>query len=800
MPDPEEEEDAGEEEDAIRCICGDDNPKDKRAFIGCDACTVWQHNVCMGMPEDDEEVPDHYFCEECRPEEHKETLAALAEGRKIWETRTNLCKQWKKMSASRKMTASKRRSQGKAGEERAPWLKKDDVDVDQEAEAQEKVEENEEAQETGIKRKRDSVKPESEPLEGKPHSNGQSAPAARPDKRRKSSQAPAKTAAPSDSNTAVVEIDQLPSDRRKVAQALSKIITDDVSNRVKSGQHVPNDHPGSPGDHFASLIEYALFMNYDQPTSEKYKTQFRALNANLKKNKLLIERLLNGSLTPDDLATMESKDMASEELQRERVKMKEDLDRQAVMVQEEGPRVRRTHKGDEIIEDESFRPMGFGNDSAPVRERTSIDGGGAGSPMNGAAGSPRQPSQTPIDTRRPSMAGKADASKRHSSQQFDAQKIWGPGPAQSPATGSAGMAPRPMQMPPRRRSSVAQHDGTKEDADVDRMLQDDDNEGNDYAPSADSSIVWRGRVIHVGEGEPVVSARFVAGRDLANETPATGQWTAILPHNLSIDGRLQIDKAEEYLCGLQWSHSSDVSVLALTPWDDSAAFNAVFEYFKTRSRYAVVNKDKPKMIRDLYIIPVEAGVENLPEHIEKLEYCNIKLPTEERLLLATLVVNRSQEKPGHAAGGSERSASVQYGQPSSGSGMQGIPQHLRPGAQGPGGSPVTANSPTFPPQPPQQMGTPFPPNPYMPGAANQQAQQVQTMASPQAFQFNPLIAEILGPFVNAPSAVQVVTAEPNIGREKLINLRRIFEEHEPARNSLEALAAQLVMPGPQSAQ
>ncbi|KAI7055889.1 hypothetical protein KC352_g44480, partial [Hortaea werneckii] len=59
-----EDDDEGEEEEAIRCICGDDNPKDKRAFIGCDACTVWQHNVCMGMPEDDDDVPDHYFCEE----------------------------------------------------------------------------------------------------------------------------------------------------------------------------------------------------------------------------------------------------------------------------------------------------------------------------------------------------------------------------------------------------------------------------------------------------------------------------------------------------------------------------------------------------------------------------------------------------------------------------------------------------------------------------------------------------------------------------------------------------------------
>jgi hypothetical protein len=56
-------------------------------MICCDKCSAWQHNVCMGLSEDDDDLPDTYFCEQCKPEDHKETVEALKKGVKIWETR-----------------------------------------------------------------------------------------------------------------------------------------------------------------------------------------------------------------------------------------------------------------------------------------------------------------------------------------------------------------------------------------------------------------------------------------------------------------------------------------------------------------------------------------------------------------------------------------------------------------------------------------------------------------------------------------------------------------------------------------
>jgi hypothetical protein len=75
-----------EEEEIIRCICGateqdDDSDED---WIACDECTAWQHNICMAVGKP---IPDKYYCEQCRPENHKELLDAIARGEKPWEQR-----------------------------------------------------------------------------------------------------------------------------------------------------------------------------------------------------------------------------------------------------------------------------------------------------------------------------------------------------------------------------------------------------------------------------------------------------------------------------------------------------------------------------------------------------------------------------------------------------------------------------------------------------------------------------------------------------------------------------------------
>lgn len=78
-----------EPEEVIRCVCGatEQDGESEEPWIACDKCGAWQHNVCMGMSVFSEDLPKHYYCEQCSPQDHKELLAAMAKGEQPWEQR-----------------------------------------------------------------------------------------------------------------------------------------------------------------------------------------------------------------------------------------------------------------------------------------------------------------------------------------------------------------------------------------------------------------------------------------------------------------------------------------------------------------------------------------------------------------------------------------------------------------------------------------------------------------------------------------------------------------------------------------
>jgi hypothetical protein len=84
-----EKEQSQDPEEVIRCVCGatEQDEDSGEAWISCETCFVWQHNVCVGVSSYEDEIPDHYWCEECKPENHKELLDAIARGEKLWEER-----------------------------------------------------------------------------------------------------------------------------------------------------------------------------------------------------------------------------------------------------------------------------------------------------------------------------------------------------------------------------------------------------------------------------------------------------------------------------------------------------------------------------------------------------------------------------------------------------------------------------------------------------------------------------------------------------------------------------------------
>lgn len=106
-PTPGPSEAEGDEEEIIRCICGEYEEEEdvERDMICCDQCSAWQHNDCMGLTFAKGQEPDQYYCEQCRPENHTTLLAKINAGEKPWE----------KLAEKRRQEAEEKKSKRKKG-------------------------------------------------------------------------------------------------------------------------------------------------------------------------------------------------------------------------------------------------------------------------------------------------------------------------------------------------------------------------------------------------------------------------------------------------------------------------------------------------------------------------------------------------------------------------------------------------------------------------------------------------------------------------------------------------------------
>lgn len=105
-PEEEEDEEAEDDDAVIRCVCGVQEDDGERQMICCDKCEVWQHLVCLGLDEGNQWDDKTYFCEICKPEDHKELLAAVSRGERPWE-------RWNAEWRDRKKKGKKGKAKGK---------------------------------------------------------------------------------------------------------------------------------------------------------------------------------------------------------------------------------------------------------------------------------------------------------------------------------------------------------------------------------------------------------------------------------------------------------------------------------------------------------------------------------------------------------------------------------------------------------------------------------------------------------------------------------------------------------------
>ncbi|KAF2202932.1 hypothetical protein GQ43DRAFT_439295 [Delitschia confertaspora ATCC 74209] len=783
-----------EEEDAvIRCVCGDQRDIRGRQMIACDICEAWQHVKCLGLQEGDEWNEKTYYCEQCKPEDHVELLAAMARGEKPWNRK----------KGAKHAKAKPRLSEVKPDGEPEPRSKATTPVI-----AAPQPAPKEQPKQTS------NGKPESKPA--KKEKEGQTSQPQSPvgekrrrdttvendgvePKRRKSSaqqheKAPQLVAMGTD-------VAALPEKQRLLVEALVKNLQAMVKQASESrGYRIPDgETPSSVANRLALQIDRAAVQRHGEPpgNDSPYVLQVRSIMFNVKKNPVLIDRLLSGSLTADGIAAMTAEEMASEDKQREYAALREANEKQIVLTEEQGPRIRKTHKGEELVEHEQARtteesappaPEWRHRDSMQEETRAPEDRSpqNSGSPMR--AELPEDVGRAPltVDT---STAQSATVSRPTPSAAFDVKEVW-----------KHVRSPDQEQQALRRQSSIAtqvQHqEGPGDDADIDRLLKDEDNDTVMGDFSADPTVCWQGTVDMQAVGAFSAVARFVAGGDIGQTVP----WAQLLSSTLPIQGRIDKEKGNEYLSQMSTSATLDLAVLTVSPvnHEGRTRMDAMFNYFHPRNRWGVVPVEKlgNESMRDLYVIPIEAGGSNLPGFLDMLEHCTIETPRPQAMIVLALVAKMPEQPPAnypatpffnHHSVSEIAVGQIAVPQPQQQQQQQqqqdGLNRPLStPSHPPPQFSPMTAfphgpnyGSPYPPPALGHQQGPPLPP-PQFNGPLHHQ---------------NKLARDIFGPDIDAPVIVQILTAVPHIREHEMLNLKAILEREPAARSDMGILQQHL---------
>jgi hypothetical protein len=822
-----------EEEDAIyRCVCGDQREIRGREMIMCDKCEAWQHNKCLNLPDSSYWENKTYLCEQCKPEDHQELLAAMARGEKPWNRKKG------SKAAKPKFRHSDVGSEATSEKKDTPTPQPTQshpptpvshaaptVATAQETKPDAALARNETKVSTKTRfgylanRQFQSTKkatPKSQPQsplgEKRPHDAiaERDAPSA---KRRKSSAQSVSSRSP---RATGFGIDALPEKQRKIVEALAKTLASTINQVADSGRYrIPDgDTPSSVAMRLALQIDHEAIVRLGPPTdhSSPYAQQFRTLVYNTKKNAVLVDRLLNGSLTPGELAVMPAEEMASEDKQREFAAMKEASERQIILTEQEtGPRLRKTHKGEEIVgEDDYVAEPEF--KPPELKQRESADETKSEQQLSpredGGAVVELPEAVTQNTSLTPEISGaqkQSEESGRRASAKFDINSVFDK--VKSPQHDQ-------QTFHHRRQNSIKPHQTPQVvDADIDRLLKDEDNDVEMGGTFGDPSIIWKGNIEMQVHGSFEAVARFIAGGDFGQVIP----WEKLLAPKLPILGRIEAQRGNDYIQSLASQSNLDVSVLSVSAVtaEGQALFDRFYNYFYPRNRWGVVPVDQlpNDAMRDLYVIPVEPGGSELPGFLNLLEYCTIETPRPTPMLLLALVAKLPVPEP------TPQHPQPQHSDRSSVSGpatSQAVPAAI---ATNIGPSPSPLANPHGPQYSPMQGGfspvvpinttnggqhggqpvpTPQAPQPghqppnghvgqhpqHSPNGQNGYNGYSSAMPQPPPQYQNPRAREIFGPFIDAPVLTVLFSQVPNMDERLMLNAKDILERFPAARTDI----------------
>ena len=578
----------------------------------------------------------------------------------------------------------------------------------------------------------------------------------------------------------------MPDGRQNPAKALSKSLVHAIGVAEKRGA-VPSDGVSTAdrAERLALQIERAV--NDTHPNASSYAAQIRTLAFNLKGNPELCIRLIGRTLTPPMLASMSTEELASKELQKETAEMRARAEKQSIKITEDMPRIRRTHKGDEFIDDDGFAVTSEEVPSAPVRRPS------APKPE------PKDTPEFPSAHRRSTSGGLGlDTQQSPNRADFDLNKVFSS--VKSP-TLPQGQAPSTLAAPPQRGPGI--------DPDVDRLLE-DGAQSPPYSPKEDNDpdVVWRGNLLMNTIADVQVAAKHVGGVNLSETIGLP--WDKLIPKTLTVCGRIEEQQAIVYVCSLRYSLPTDVVVVSLEPTSPAAkaGMQRLLDYFVSKKRYGVIGDKGVANVRDTYLVPLlPGGPADQPEFMLNLADNFLPETRTEPMMLAVFVYRNDPETvkrihgtndPSYitdsylAAEAEARKQSIPgpaFSQPGSPALAQGgFPQSGRPSISAPAFSPTSPMG-QFPTYPSPRNSTPtqgsFPPRVPTPqgqvGARAAQTDELQKKGEAIA-------REVLGHLITSPTVAFLLPQAHSMNRKEWEVIKKIYERDPKAREDLPHLS------------
>lgn len=529
-----------EPEEVLCLVCGttnenydDDDDDDTREMIQCDSCMSWQHNECI--LEHPDQIPENHLCNICDPSNpyYKTLKCEIDPAPYIAERQRSKKNKSKKKIIKPNESDDDDFNQADSDDDDEPDQISDEEEVDEPAE----IDEDDEDFEVKVKSK----------------------------KRRLESKTERKPKVP---KLRLDDIDQ------KARDAVTKRFNGMFSNLLK-GEKVPNETDSIEVicEKWAKKLESELFDCYHDRETMKlgkdYKEVSTRIFVNVKdlKNLKLRNSIITKLIPFHKLVRMSVNELLNPDLRKEKEEAIKESTDLATFEKAQVSNIRRTHKGDIVLEKENAS----NNQQFDFNVGVSLD--------NDEKKFSKSETIIESDNKNPLYSSMHNNNEEE--QEPDDENM----------------------------TKYLTINDEKEDQDLAAILGDDEKKppvaNDEYNPIGEAKvekkempILWEGQTIFTG------ITNFESTLSLESKTLTDSEYSRASEHLLDsnlpilIEGRLDSKKADKYID--QVSKSRKLILLELKPVDNVKNFNKMFDYFESKQKFGVI-PSKSSFIKDIYL-------------------------------------------------------------------------------------------------------------------------------------------------------------------------------------------------------